>query len=103
MNKKIVVAVLVVGASGVIKAWNSKPPQGVTPVIMGTYVFMLMLSLADMMGPDMSKLAGALAMLAMVYVLLEQDSFLWDLIKQQAGVKPHGVAIQIAPHTGGKA
>src|SRR5260221_14372608 len=83
MNKKIVIAVLVIGGSGVIKAWNTGKP--VTPIIMGSYVFMLMLSIADMFGGELSKLSGALAMLAMTYVLLEQDSFLWDVVKQQAG------------------
>jgi hypothetical protein len=81
MNKKIVIAVLVIGGSGVISAWNHNKP--VTPVIMGSYIFLLMLSIADMFGGELSKLSGALAMLAMTYVLLEQDSFLWDILKQQ--------------------
>lgn len=68
VNKHIIAATLIIGVSGIIKAWQSKKP--ITPVILGSYVFMLVLSIIDMFGGKASQLAGALAMLAVVAVIL---------------------------------
>ena len=68
MNKHIIAATLVIGGSGVIKAWQSNQP--ITPVIIGSYVFMLVLSILDLFGGQVSTLAGALAMVAMIGVIL---------------------------------
>lgn len=68
MNKHIIAATLIIGGSGVIKAWQSKKP--ITPVILGSYVFMLVLSIADLAGGQVSQLAGAIAMVAMITVIL---------------------------------
>lgn len=68
MNKHIIAATLIIGSSGVIKAWQSKKP--ITPVILGSYVFMLVLSIADLAGGQVSRLAGAIAMVAMLTVIL---------------------------------
>lgn len=68
MNKHIIAATLIIGSSGVIKAWQSK--KAITPVILGSYVFMLVLSIADLAGGQVSQLAGAIAMVAMLAVIL---------------------------------
>jgi hypothetical protein len=54
---------------------NNKP---ITRVIIGGYVFMLMLSVGDMFGGDIGKLMSALALLAATYVLLVE--FPWTAI-----------------------
>lgn len=68
MNRHIIAATLIIGASGVVKAWQSKKP--ITTVILGSYVFMLILSIADLAGGQVSQLAGAIAMVAMITVIL---------------------------------
>lgn len=70
MNRKIVVAVIVITGSGVVNAILNK--KALTPVIIGSYVFLFVLSIADMYGGPMSTLAGALAMLAVTYVLITE-------------------------------
>lgn len=76
MNTQIIVATGVIMGSGVINAIIKNKP--VTPVVIGGYVFMLLLSILDLFGGDMSKLASALAMLAMLYVLIYE--FPWQQI-----------------------
>lgn len=76
MNKKIIVAAVVITGSGVVNAWsNSKP---ITPVILGGYIFILVLAVMDMFGGPLADLSGALAMLAALYVLLTE--FPWSKI-----------------------
>ncbi|SRR6266702_6743729 len=70
MNKKIIIATVVIASSGVLNAWQNNKP--ITPVIMGAYIFVFILAILDMFGPPLSTLAGALAMLAVVYVLLNE-------------------------------
>ena len=76
MNKKIVAAAVLIGGTGVVKAITAG--QALTPIILGSYVFLLMLAILDMFGGQASTLAGALAMLAVVYVLLTQ--FPWQAV-----------------------
>lgn len=76
MNKPIIVATVVIAGSGVVNAWTQSKP--LTPVILGSYVFMLVLSIADAFGGDIAKIASALAMLAMTYVLISE--FPWGVI-----------------------
>lgn len=70
MNRKIVVAVVVISGSGVVNAMLNK--KALTPVIIGSYVFLFVLSILDMYGGPMSTLSGALAMLAVTYVLITE-------------------------------
>lgn len=73
-----------VGGSGVMNAAINKTK--VTPVIMGAYIFLLILAILDTFGGQLSVLSGALAMLAVVYVLIGVDPttkktiFPWDTI-----------------------
>lgn len=80
MNKKIIIAAFVITGSGVINAWSHNKP--VTPVILGSYIFVLLLSIADMFGGPLADISSALAMLAVVYVLLTE--FPWQQILKTA-------------------
>lgn len=76
MNQKIIIAAVVIGASGVTNAWlNGKP---ITGVIVGSYVLLLVLALADTFGGTLSQFSGSIAMVAMLYVLLTE--FPWKQV-----------------------
>jgi uncharacterized membrane protein len=76
MNKHIIASVMIIGASGVVNAWTNHKP--ITIVILGTYVFLLVLSIADMFGGQVSQLAGGMALLAALTVLLTE--FPWNTV-----------------------
>lgn len=76
MNKKVVVAAVIITGSGVVNAWTNQKP--ITPVIIGGYIFVLVLAVMDAFGGPLADLAGALAMLAALYVLLTE--FPWSKI-----------------------
>jgi hypothetical protein len=68
MDTKIIVAGFVIGGSGVINAIiNNKP---LTPILIGSYVLVLVLAITQSFGGPIATLSDALAMLAMLYVLL---------------------------------
>jgi len=84
MNKQIVVAAFVITGAGVVNAIMAKKP--LSKIIMGGYVFLLVLSLFDLFGGPISQLASALSMVALVYVIL--NVFPWvTVIKQVQGKK----------------
>lgn len=91
MNKKVIAAVFVIAASGVYKSAVAQKP--ITPVVMGAYIFLLVLSIMDMFGGAMSQLAGGLAMLAAVGTLLYD--FPWTTISNVVTGKP--TATPVAP------
>lgn len=68
VNRHIVVATVVILASGVVR--NLLARQPITKTVVGGVVFMLILSVLDLFGGPMESLSSALAMLAMLYVLL---------------------------------
>lgn len=70
MNKKIVVAALFIGGMGAYNALKNSRP--VTPIILGSYIFLFVLAILDMFGGAIANLAGALSMVAVVYVLLTE-------------------------------
>jgi hypothetical protein len=76
MNSKIIVAAVVVGGSGFLNHLLNNQP--VTRVIIGTYIFLLVLAIMDTFGGPFVQLSSALAMLAMVYVLLTE--FPWQAL-----------------------
>ncbi len=76
MNKQIVAAVVIIGASGIVSAWTKKQP--ITRVILGSYVLLLILAILDLFGGQVSRLAGALAMIAALYVIINQ--FPWSTL-----------------------
>lgn len=76
MNKQIIAAVVIIAAAGVVSAWTKKQP--ITRVILGAYVLLLILSVLDLFGGPVSRLASALALIAALYVLLNE--FPWQSV-----------------------
>lgn len=74
LNTKIIVATIIIAASGIIRAWTDHKP--ITYVVIGSYVLLVILSVMDMFGGGLSELASALAMLAATYVILTE--FPWQ-------------------------
>lgn len=70
VNKQVIASTLVIMAVGIVHAWTAKPPQGITSVVMGGYGVMLVLAVIDLFGGGMQRLASALSLLAVVFVLL---------------------------------
>lgn len=76
MNKKVIVAAFVIVGSGVVNSFMAH--HAITPVILGGYIFVLVLALLDMFGPPLSTIAGGLAMVAVVFVIL--NTFPWQQV-----------------------
>lgn len=79
MNKQIVVSCMVITSAGVTNAVVKKQP--LSKVIMGGYIFLLVLSIADLFGGPISQLASALSMVAVLYVIL--NVFPWGTVLKQ--------------------
>jgi hypothetical protein len=70
MNNKIIIAAVFIGGTGVLNSvLNGKP---ITPVIIGSFILLFVLAIADMFGGQLSQLSGGIAMVAVVYVLLHE-------------------------------
>ena len=81
MNKKIIIAAVIIVGSGVV---NSMLRGGrMTPVFIGGFVFVVVLSIVDFFGGPLSQFSSALAMIAVVYILLSQ--FPWSLLLKAVG------------------
>lgn len=76
MNKKIVVAGVVIIGTGILKAATGG--KALTPVFIGGYIFIFLLAIADAFGGVASQFSGALAMIAMLSILLTQ--FPWATV-----------------------
>jgi len=84
------VGVIIIG-SGVANAWLAKPPKAITPVVIGGFILLLLLSIMDMFGGPMSTLAGAIAILAATYIILTEVPWNTILSAVQANTpKPQG-------------
>lgn len=70
VNKRVIASTLIIMGVGIVHAWTSTPPQGITRVVLGGYILMAILSIVDLFGGGLADLAGALSMLAVVFVLL---------------------------------
>lgn len=70
MNKKIIIATFIIGGSGIVNSWVHK--KAITPVVIGSYVFLLVLALMDTLSPQLGQLAGAIAMLAALTVIITE-------------------------------
>lgn len=68
VNRRIVVAVAVIAGCTIINHLTTGQP--ITRVIIGAYILLVVLSLLDLIGGRASSIAGMLAMLALVVVLL---------------------------------
>lgn len=117
INRQIIVAVLGIAGISIARVFTSNAQAvaaaggtagsvtgaitggtPVTPIIMGAYVVLLVLAVVDLFGPQAARIAGGLAMLALVYTILTQ--FPWTAIAaglagpvaagQNAPAGPHG-------------
>lgn len=82
VNRQIVIAVVVIGFSGLLRIWTGQAAQGssVTRVLLGAYLLMLVLSIMDLFGGIFSTLAGAIAMLAALVVVITEIP--WGIVFQ---------------------
>ena len=71
LNKHIIVATLGLMGIGILKHYT-QPNVPLTRVFVGSFVFLLALSVADLAGGSLSKLASALAMLALLNGILTE-------------------------------
>lgn len=70
INKPVIIAALFIGGFSSFQAiYHNKP---YSRILIGTYMFILVLSLLDLFGGPMATLASALAMLAALYVGITQ-------------------------------
>lgn len=80
-NKFILAAVAGIAGIAILNAWVAK--KGITRILAGAYVLLLLLSLLDLFGGVWSQLAGGLAMLALLSMLLTQTP--WDALSKVTG------------------
>lgn len=76
LNKPIVVSALIIGGSATVQAIAAGKP--ITRILIGSYIFVLVLAVLDLFGGTISQLASALALIAAISVVLTQ--FPWDKI-----------------------
>jgi hypothetical protein len=70
INRTILFSALVIGIAGVTQSFLRTGKF--SRALIGAYVFLLLLSMIDLIGGGASQLASALAILAVLYVLLTQ-------------------------------
>jgi hypothetical protein len=78
INRTVLFAALFLGVVGGIQAFVNH--GSISRVLIGTYVFLLMLGLLDAIGGAASQLASAFAILAVLYATLTQ--FPWAQLAQ---------------------
>lgn len=83
INRTVLFSALIIGLSGAIQSFLNTGKFA--RQLIGAYVFLLLLSLVDLIGGAASQLASALAILAVLYVLLTQ--FPWTQLASAIGVK----------------
>lgn len=93
VNKFVIASTLIIMGVGIVHAWTATPPQGITRVVIGGYVFMFVLSIFDLFGGGLAQIANALALLAVVFVLLYEGL----PIVQQLGILTGGTTAASGP------
>lgn len=83
INRTIIFSALIIGISGVLQSFLRT--GHFSRALIGSYVFLLLLSLVDLVGGAASQFASALAILAALYVVLTQ--FPWSQLAGSVGVK----------------
>lgn len=68
LNRKIVISTMVLMFVGAVQAISKK--SGISRVLLGGYMLMLVLSLLDLFGPPLSTIAGGIAMLAVIAAII---------------------------------
>lgn len=86
INTKILIAVGVIGATGIIRIWSGNGSAGssITRVLVGANVLLVVLAIVDLFGEPFSSIAGGIAMLAVVTILLTQVP--WSQIFFRLGI-----------------
>lgn len=101
INTHIIIAVGIIGASGIIRVWTGQGSQGssITKVLLGADVLLIVLAVVDFFGGPLSVLAGSIAMLAAFVVVLTQIPWqtLFNKLNVNAGQNAPGG--QMAPTT----
>lgn len=70
MNRQIIVAVVIISGTGIVNAMLNQ--KAVTPIIIGSYVLLLLLAIADAVGGPFSQVWGAIALLAATVVVFTE-------------------------------
>lgn len=83
INRTILFAALFIGLVGAVQAYVNHGK--LARVLLGSYVFLLLLSIVDLIGGGASQLASALAILAALYAGLTQAP--WQQLMLAVGVK----------------
>lgn len=83
LNKTVLFSAVYIGIVSGFQAVVAN--KGVSRIMIGTYVFLLVLSVLDFFGGPASQIASGLALVAVVYVTLTQ--FPWQSLLQAVGVK----------------
>jgi hypothetical protein len=96
VNTHIVVAVVVITVGGFLRFWTGAAPTGTsgTSILMGAYLLLLVLSVADLLGEPFSTIAGAIAMLAALVTLFTQ--YPWQALFGGLNAKQAGTIVQPA-------
>ncbi len=79
VNQRIVIAVVVIGGVWAVNAFINKKP--VTPVLIGSIVLVVALSIADLYQP-LGKIAGSIAMLAALVTVLVHGGPIFDALQK---------------------
>lgn len=80
VNRPILIAVFGIGAIAFVNGVVAKKP--ITRVLIAMYILLLLLSILDAFGGLLSTLAGAIAMLAFITMLLTQTGDIWAKLAQ---------------------
>lgn len=81
MNRAILAGVVLIGVTGSITALIRKQP--VTPILVGSYVLLVILALLDLFGGPISKIAGGIALVAGLAVFLTEGLPILQLVSPQ--------------------
>lgn len=76
INRQILFSGFIIIGTGILNAIQGK--NDYTRVLVGGYIYLLMLSILDIFGGNFSRIAGGLALLGSTYVLI--FLFPWDSI-----------------------
>jgi len=85
VNTRIVVAVVVIGGAGIINAYTATPPRPIERILLGSGIFLIVLSLMDALGGRISEIAGGLALVAMIVAVVSMSPL---IDKLSAAVAP---------------
>ena len=74
VNRHIIISVVGIGAFGIVRSIVKN--EGFSEPIIGAYILMVMLSLADILGGNVSMITGGIAYVALLTVILSSiDAF----------------------------